>query len=348
MKSNRQLRLNSWLLLLALTAVAFMSAGCSSSSVKSSPQVNPLSAYQETNYVGGPVTDGNTQTPGAINSPIISIPPDGSSSIDGHENAPLLDNMHPGWQQATCLACHDATTRNPDHNYTDASLCHLCHGTNGLPGFADNIPPVISSVVSSPSDNSVILSWKTDEKCLSRLVLRTVVGDRLEFPVSTSYSTNHRYEVKGLIPETSYYFELVNTDRNGNRTSSSSFGTLGFTTLSAQIDPGTITSPEDEPEVDSFFSNVSIEANGAFKADVKFVAAEPSTVFIYFVYADTDQLATQMKLNSLVNNQPITTFDGFVTGLDADTEYKVYLEAEDSLGKVRKSRIINMTTEPFE
>jgi hypothetical protein len=274
------------------------------------------------------------------------VPTDGSGSINGHDNAPLLDNMHPGWQQSTCLSCHNNTSRNPDHNYTDSNMCYLCHGTNGMPGFADNVPPILSGVVTNPTDKSVTISWTTDKLCLSRLVLRTTTGDRLEFPVSTSYVTKHRYTVNGLIPETNYFYELISTDKNGNRTSSSSFGTLGFSTQVEQVDLDSI-GTSNPTEVNSFFSNVDISEDGPFKANVKFTVADPSTVFIYFVYQDSNQLDSQMKLNDMVGGGPITTFDGFVNGLDADTDYIVFLEATDSQNKTHESENYFITTDSF-
>ena len=347
MKSYRQLRENSWLLLLMLTAVAFMSAGCSSSSVGSSTAVNPLGAYQEAEKEVGVPTDGTVTNPGSIDSPIITTPTDGSGSIDGHTNAPLLDNMHPGWQQSSCLSCHDDTSRNPDHNYTDSSMCYLCHGTNGLPGFADNIPPIISSVVTTPQDNSVKINWITDEDCLSRMVLRTTGGDRMEFPVSVSYTTRHSYDVSGLQPETTYSFELICTDKQGNKTTTSSFGVLTFTTLEDQPDPTSISGPGDT-EIDYFFTGIDIAEDGPFKATIKFTVQSPSTVFAYFIYADDNTLADQVNLNDLAGGDPITSFDGFVTGLDADTDYKCYLEATDSDGVEHESQIYTFKTDSFE
>lgn len=346
MKSYRQLRINSWLLLILLGSVAFMSAGCSSSTTSNS-NVNPLGAYQTTSPVNtGLVTDGAVQNPGAIDSPIISTPADGSGSIDGHSNAPLLDNMHPGWQQADCLACHTETSRNPDHYYTDSNMCYLCHGTNGLPGFGDNIPPIISGVVANPTSKSVMITWKTDELCLSRLVLRTRVGDRIEFPVSMTYATSHKFEVSGLQALTQYTYEVICTDKSGNRTTSASFGTLSFTTTDAQIDVDSV-STDTDTVADAFFSNVSISSNGSFKADVRFTVADPSTVFIYFIFADSNQLADQVRLNDLAGGGPMTAFDQTLTGLNASTDYKVYLEAYDSSNKTHESKVYYITTDSF-
>ncbi|OGK10929.1 MAG: hypothetical protein A2W80_13010 [Candidatus Riflebacteria bacterium GWC2_50_8] len=347
MKSYRRLHENSWLLLLFFTVVVFLSAGCSSSSSSSGGNLNPLGAYQTTSTTGGLPVDGSTQTPGAITSPIISIP-DGTGTIDGHDNAPLLDNMHPGWQQADCLSCHNDASRNPDHNYTDNSLCYLCHGTNGLPGFGDNIPPIISGVVTSVSDVKATISWKSDEVTLSRLVLRTLTGDRLEFPVSMSYQTSHKYDLTGLVANTVYTYEIICTDKSGNKTSSASFGTLTFTTLEKITSAEDTTwSEEDEEEEDltAFFNTLVIQNDGSFKCKIKFDVKTPAICTAYFVRKETNTLADDSLLSG---GQAITTYDSTLSGLQADTVYIVYIEAkEDATGKVFTSRKVEVKTDPF-
>lgn len=345
MKSYRRFHESSWLLLVFLTAVAFLSAGCSSSSSSSGGNLNPLGAYQTTTTVGGLPVDGTVNNPGAINSPIVTIPTDGSS-IDGHDNAPLLDNMHPGWQQAACLTCHNETSRNPDHNYTDSTMCYLCHGTNGLPGFGDSIPPIISGVVCSPSDKTAGITWKTDEDCISRIVLRTLGGDRLEFPVSLTYKTSHRYDFTGLVAKTYYTYEIICTDKSGNRTTSASFGVLSFTTLDP-IATSTTTTSTTTPTTPStlFFSNVTIQADGSFKVKVKFTLESAAKCTIFFVRKDNNTLAEQ---TALAGGQAITSFDSTLSGLQANTEYIVFIEAvEEATGKTRKTGNYNIKTDPF-
>jgi len=325
-------------------AAVFLSAGCSSSSSSSDGNLNPLGAYQTTTTTGGQVVDGTTQNPGAITSPIISIP-DGTGTIDGHDNAPLLDNMHPGWQQASCLSCHNDTTRNPDHNYTDSSLCYLCHGTNGLPGFGDNIPPIIAGVVTSVSDVKATISWSSDEVCLSRLVLRTISGDRLEFPVSMTYKTSHKYELTGLLPQTAYTYEIICTDKSGNKTTSATFGTLTFTTLEKIASTADTTVADEEPAADDVFISLSIQKDGSFKCKIKFELKAPSLCVAYFVRKETGTLADDSILSG---GQAITSFDSVLSGLQANTEYIVYIEATDQeTGVVTPSRKETIKTDPF-
>jgi hypothetical protein len=349
MKSYRRFHDSSWLLLLVLTAVSLFSAGCSSSSSSSGGNLNPMGAYQTTTPTGGLPVDGTVQNPGQINSPIVTIPTDGSG-VNGHDNAPLLDNMHPGWQQASCLTCHNDTSRNPDHNYTDSSMCYLCHGTNGLPGFGDTIPPVLSGVVCTPTDKSAIITWKSDEECISRIVLRTLSGDRLEFPVSTTYKTSHRYEFLGLVAKTYYTYELICTDKSGNKTTSATFGTLSFTTLekstTTTTDTGSTSSGTDDNVVDTYFSGIVIEADGSFQAKIKFTIKTPSRCTAYFVRKETNTLAETMSLSA---GQSITSYDGTLTGLQPNTEYVVFIEArEDGTNTARKSSNYNIKTDKFE
>ena len=262
--------------------LAFFSAGCSSSRVNSGATTNPLGAYTQdtssTNTSNTVIGDGNTIVPGSSNTPIISVTEDGSNSIDGHDNAPLLDNKHPGWQQSDCLTCHNDTTNNPDHNYTDDTLCYLCHGTNGLPGMADTTPPVLTSVVVSPTDSSVTVSWKSDEDCVSRLILKTSAGDKMEFPVSSNYTTSHKKTISGLQSSTTYFYELVCTDKSGNKTTSSSFSSnLTFTTLEKVVTPTVSTETEQEEttenldETGGYFTSVKVNSPGNNAVNIDFI-----------------------------------------------------------------------------
>ena len=208
---------------------AFLLAGCSDSSVDSNSVSNPLSAYQSTGTSTGLPTNGTTQTPGQIDSPIVSVPTPDDGRSD-HGNAPLLDNWHAGWQQSECFSCHNDQSRIPDHNYADTTLCYLCHGTNGLPGFGDNIPPVIKGVQTAPTKTTAYFSWSTDEPCTCRLMIRSPEGDRLEFAVSSEYKTSHKILVEGLVADSNYTFEIVATDKNKNVTSTASLGSLAFHT----------------------------------------------------------------------------------------------------------------------
>ena len=299
MKSFARLREHSWLPICLFILAAFFSVGCTSSRSKSGATSNPLAAYETVNVsqgsTGTVIGDGNTVTPGSLSGPVITVNEDGSTSINGHDNAPLLDNTHPGWQQSSCLSCHNETTNNPDHNYSDDSLCYLCHGTNGLAGLSDTTPPIITSVVVSPTENAVTISWKSDEDCVSRLVIKTAAGDKMEFPVSSNYTKSHKRTISGLQSATTYYYELICTDKSGNKTSTSSFSSVLMFQTNAV--PATVTVPDsgdpsEEPAetegetADSYFYDVYVDAIGGKNIRIRFkTKAEPrSTGFYYNIY----------------------------------------------------------------
>lgn len=302
MKAFSRYREHSWLPISIVIISTFFSLGCSSSRSHSGATTNPLAAYEVSSgssqsSSGTVIGDGNTVTPGSLVTPVISVTEDGSSFIDGHDNAPLLDNKHAGWQQSNCLTCHNDTTHNPDHNYSDDTLCYLCHGTNGLPGLSDSTPPVLTSVVVSPTENSVTISWKSDEPCVSRLIIKTEAGDKMEFPVSSTYTTSHKRSVSGLQSGTTYYYELICTDKSGNKTSTSSFSSvLMFKTNAAIVTPVT-TSTEtdtdtdtnlDTETADSLFSNVKFNVKDAGMVLLSFNTKTKPVKFYWRVYKDKE------------------------------------------------------------
>ncbi|MDD3375928.1 MAG: hypothetical protein PHF08_00605 [Candidatus Riflebacteria bacterium] len=346
MKTNKRIRGHQWLFLAVAFAVALISVGCTSNGVSSGGNTNPLGAYQPITQTGTGtstgVIDGNVTGPGAITSPIVSVP-DNGSSVGGHSNAPLLDNYHPGWQQSSCLSCHSETSKNPDHSYADDSLCYLCHGTNGLPGFGDTTPPIISGVAVAPLENSVNAQWKTDEDCVSRFIIRTALGDRMEFPVSTTYKNSHSFSVSGLQADTTYYYEIICVDKSNNSSSTSSFGNMSFQTLPASeiIPPTTDTGTGTETETTSFFSNVSVKSGGPFRIDVKFNVSEACTCTVYFVRKANGTLADSQ------NMYVASAYDGFVTGFAANTEYVVYVEAKTNGGQEYSTKKYNVKTDKY-
>lgn len=295
MKSFARFREHPWLPFCIVLLATLLSVGCTSSRSDSGANTNPLAAYDtgnSSNADSGTVINGSTIPPGSLNQPIITIPSDGSTSVDGHSNAPLLTNSHPGWQQANCFSCHNNSSNNPDHNYSDESLCYLCHGTNGLPGFQDTTPPVISGVVVNPTDKTVTISWKSDEDCVSRLILKTVAGDKMEFPVSTTYKTSHKYTVSGLQSSTTYYYELICADKSGNKTSTSSFSSLlVFQTNAPQSTaptsgPSTVVPTEPIEEENSFFRNVSATDKGDSQMALTFSTRERPDYLYWYLYRE--------------------------------------------------------------
>ncbi len=320
--------------LLVMVASLF-SLGCSDSNGNDNV-TNPMSVFTSTSGSGtGLPTSGQVSGVGAIESPIVSVPTTNDGRRD-HTNAPLLDNWHPGWQQSECLSCHTDQSRIPDHSYPDTSLCYLCHGTNGLPGFGDGTPPVIKGVVSAPTANGVTITWTTDEPAITRLILRTTAGDKMEFPVSNDYAQSHRFAVTGLLSSTRYTYEIIAIDKNQNKATSASFGTLCFITQSSAATAGgasatagiTIDGPS-FPEIDNF----SVLA--------RWITSVPTTCEVEVI--DTVELSAK-KLNA---GGPMTDFSFPIGDLKAGRKYYVTITATDEAGNSVTGTRHEVTTEPL-
>ncbi|HNW35729.1 MAG TPA: fibronectin type III domain-containing protein, partial [Candidatus Ozemobacteraceae bacterium] len=273
---------------------------------------------------------------GAIDTPIVNVPTDSDGRSD-HTNAPLLDNWHPGWQQADCFGCHTDQSRIPDHSYPDTSLCYLCHGTNGLPGFGDNIAPLIKGIIAHPTLNTVMINWTTDEPCISRLILRTKEGDRLEFPVSTDYATSHKYTVSGLLSNTTYTYEIVATDKNRNVTSTSSCATLSFTTLVATTTTTTTgTTTGTTPQ--EFFSEITVSDVETYTAKFKWTTKSAAKCVLHIELLD---LGTERVYNM---GAAATSFDYQVVELYANQNYKAFVVALDGTNTEYTSKKVSFKT----
>ncbi|MBI3039033.1 fibronectin type III domain-containing protein [bacterium] len=326
MSNLKTLKQRSGILFLIGCIVAVIASGCSDNTANNGDPVNPMSAYQPSSTSKGIPTNGQTQGIGVIDKPIVSVP-QGNDGRKDHSNAPLLDNWHPGWQQGDCFGCHNSQSRIPDHSYSDLNLCYLCHGTNGLPGFGDNIPPVISGIVASPMGTTVKVSWETNEPTISRLILRSKDGDRFEFPASTDFSQSHGFTVEGLLPSTTYSYEIVTTDKNNNVTTTATFGVLNFTTQSSIGGPG---GGGGGSQV--FFTSISHDLKSSFEVVVKWTTAKTATSVLYIIRTTLPQLQHKFERSAA------TSFEVTDSLLTPPASYSYYIEAIDvESGKKYKS-----------
>lgn len=362
MKNKRMPRSHQWMFFLLAFVVAVISVGCQNDGegTNSAGNINPLAAYQQTTTgtsTGVSVIDGSVTNPGAISQPIITVS-DSGTSIDGHSNAPLLDNMHPGWQQPNCFDCHNSTSKNPEHNYTSVTLCKQCHGENGLPGLADVTPPVISGITPSVNTNSIKFTWKTDEECVSSLVLRTFEGDKLTFPASQDYSTSHSVEVSGLQPGTTYYYEIICSDKCKNKTSSSTiYNNASVTTLAAQTTSGgttpgtgpgsgtgTETDTDTSTETQTFLTNIKCEASGNESVRFDFNVKGDCQAYFY-VFPDNVTKVTAETMGTFIRkgDDDFKAGDQFylLKGLEQDTYYRywMYVVSNDGNKKYEMSKV---------
>ena len=105
----------------------------------------------------------------------------------------------------------------------------------------DTTPPVISSIVATPTSNSATITWTTGESATSQVDYGldtshgTVVSD-------SALVTSHSLNLTGLAASTLYHFQMTSVDAAGNPAFS---GDLSFTTLPNTSPTASISSPMD-------------------------------------------------------------------------------------------------------
>ena len=83
-----------------------------------------------------------------------------------------------------------------------------------------SVPPVISSVVATPTNTSATITWTTDTNSSSRVDYGTS-STSLNLNVSSAtLVTSHSITLTGLTTGTTYYFRVTSTDSFGNGTTS--------------------------------------------------------------------------------------------------------------------------------
>ena len=96
----------------------------------------------------------------------------------------------------------------------------------------DTTPPVITSVVASPTSSSVVITWNTDESSDSRVDYGLTAIYNF-FASDVGFVTSHSITITDLSPSTTYHYRITSTDDSGNSafTVDSTFTTLAPATL---------------------------------------------------------------------------------------------------------------------
>ncbi|MCK4623710.1 MAG: fibronectin type III domain-containing protein, partial [Phycisphaerae bacterium] len=123
----------------------------------------------------------------------------------------------------------DNSAESTEHSFTTSST-------------ADTTPPVITDVANStPTTDSVTITWTTDENSGSLVKYGTVSGTYTDDAFDAAMITSHSIGLSGLTPDQAYYYVVNSTDASGNSAQSTEYS---FTTA-AYIPPSTTVSIED-------------------------------------------------------------------------------------------------------
>jgi hypothetical protein len=137
----------------------------------------------------------------------------------------------------------------------------------------DLTPPMISDIhVTNITNNSVIISWSTDEP--SNSIVEYGTDTHYGFSITSHlFVLNHSIQLRGLTPGITYHFRVMSADPSGNEGPSSTDGT--FTTWKNYFPPGHKPNP----------NNLSVENAGGVLSWLIFAIVLISAVFGILLYS---------------------------------------------------------------
>jgi hypothetical protein len=179
----------------------------------------------------------------------------------------------------------------------------------------DIIPPVISEVViSNIESSSVKINWITDEKSTSQVKYGKTTSYGLLTDSGDELVSTHSIIITGLDPDTTYYYEIISKDINGNKAVFELNNT--FTTL-AQLPADTT------PPVISEITSSVISDNSAI---ISWTTNEPSSSQVE--YGKTTSYGSTTALDeALVISHSVS-----LTGLNNYTSYHFKVKSKDATG----------------
>jgi hypothetical protein len=96
--------------------------------------------------------------------------------------------------------------------YDDASPAHTASAAATVQSHA----PVITAVDADPTDVTAMVTWQTDTYSDSQVEFGTTPALGSFSTYDAGLVTGHAHLVEGLAPETTYYFDVLSTDHEGN------------------------------------------------------------------------------------------------------------------------------------
>lgn len=172
----------------------------------------------------------------------------------------------------------------------------------------DTAAPVITNIGSSPQNDSVIISWETDEFSTSQVNygLTTSLGNTV---TDSTEVLEHEILISDLDLFTEYFFEVNSSDGEFYTIDDNDGTKYSFTTLEISDEAGPI------------ISNVEVNVTDT-TAVITFTTDEPSRVDIYYGIGSP---TTKVTVSNLKTSHTIT-----ITGLTLDEEYSYYISLTDT------------------
>lgn len=122
-------------------------------------------------------------------------------------------------------------------NYYAETRCHDTAGAlvssagflintllNTSPPSTETLPRILH-ITTSTAENSLTISWSTDQKTTTEIEYGPTPLLSLTIPVDATFTTEHRVIIKGLAPNISYYFRIGAHTRTGQAVRSAIYST---------------------------------------------------------------------------------------------------------------------------
>ncbi len=213
---------------------------------------------------------------------------------------------------------------NTTYHYKVTSMDRARNSVSSVDGMfttaiapPDTTPPVTSQVlISGTSQNSVTISWKTNEPA----------STELSYGVSTSYGSSvnrpektidHQVVLSSLSAGTMYHYQIMARDASGNVSAS---GDATLSTLALPVLPT--------------ISNLQVSSVSAGSATVSWHTNVPSSSRVY--YSTINPLIT-LTASSVFNNSLTMDHTVVVSNLSGSTTYYFRAESLDANGNVAMS-----------
>ncbi|MCD6094010.1 MAG: hypothetical protein J7J51_04395 [Candidatus Omnitrophica bacterium] len=125
-------------------------------------------------------------------------------------------------------------------------------------GGSDVTPPSISNIKVMIGDTTATITWQTSKSSLSWIIYGTSTDYGLE-KKTAAYLTSHSLILEGLVPETTYYYQVKAEDDSGNQSSytSKTFTTLALGEVPEAVGEGEVVKKETEIPTVTFEKPIS-------------------------------------------------------------------------------------------
>ncbi len=185
----------------------------------------------------------------------------------------------------------------------------------------DYSAPVISNILNTTTNESVLITFDTDDNANATIEYGTNVSMTLSTG-NSSYNQNHTFNITGLDSNTTYYYNITACNSNGNCTEQ---GVYNFTTNQ--------TTPDTSAPVISNIMNTTTNST----ATITFDTDDSANATIK--YGTSTSLGSSAKNSTLAHNHSFS-----ITGLDSNTTYYLNITACNSYDNCTEQGTYSFTT----